>query len=157
MSLPEALSALQASRIAHAVAGTNHMVIAVFQIVHVFGFIFLLAPSFLLALRLLGRVLPDQPLEGILRGAWRLVALGLAMTLTSGALMFLTGPLHYYANPAFDLKMQLLIAALVLQGVVFLVLGRARGISLPVARVGVSLSIAAWLAVSIAARAIAFV
>jgi hypothetical protein len=157
MSLPEALSALQGSRIAHVVAGSNHMVIAVFQIVHVFGFIFLLAPSFLLALHLLGRVLPDQPIEGILRGARRLVALGLAMTLTSGVLMFLTGPLHYYANPAFDLKMQLLIAALMLQGVLFLVLGSRPGISLAVARVGVSLSIVAWIAVSIAARAIAFV
>jgi len=102
-------------------------------------------------------ILPDQPLEGILRGARRLVLLGLAMTLSSGALMFLTGPLHYYANPAFDLKMQLLIAALGLQALIFLVLGSRPGIPLPVARVGVSLSIVAWLAVSVAARAIAFV
>jgi hypothetical protein len=157
MSLIHALTVLQASRPAHAIAETNHMVIAVFQIVHVFGFIFLLAPSFLLVLRLLGLVLPDQPVEYILRGSRPLVGLGLAMTLSSGVLMFLTGPLHYYANSAFDLKMVFLLAALVIQALVFLVLGSRRAVPLSLARVGVSLSIVAWLAVSVAARAIAFV
>jgi len=132
-------------------------VIAVFQIVHVFGFIFLLAPSFLLALRLLGLVLPDQPIPGMLRASGRLVGLGFAMALTSGALLFLTGPLHYYENWAFDAKMVLLLAALLVQVTVFLVLGSRSSIPLTVARIGVSLSIVAWLAVSIAARAIAFV
>jgi hypothetical protein len=157
MSLLTALTAVQASSISHAVAKSNHLVIAVFQIVHVFGFIFLLAPSLLLALRLLGFVLPDQPIPGMLRASRRLVGLGLAMALTSGALLFLTGPLHYYENWAFDTKMVLLLAALLVQAAVFRVLGSRSGIPLTVARIGVSLSIVAWLAVSIAARAIAFV
>jgi len=38
---------LQTSWFAHAIAESNHMLVACLQVVHVFGFIFLLAPLFL--------------------------------------------------------------------------------------------------------------
>jgi hypothetical protein len=133
------------------------MLVAGLQIVHVFGFIFLLAPLILIALRVLGLVLRDQPLESLVNQSKKLSLAGLVLSLASGVLMFLSAPMHYYANWAFDTKMLLLVAALAIYGLLFLWVA-PRGSAHPsMAKLNVSLSLILWIAVCMAGRAIGFV
>jgi hypothetical protein len=151
------LSRLQASGLSHSIAQANHMLVASLQIVHVFGFIFLIAPVILIGLRVSGLVLRDQPLRSLLGPCRRFSLLGLAMSLGSGFVMFLSAPLHYYQNWAFDSKMLLLIAALLVYALALTVaksVDSPRGIA---ATVAVSASVLLWIAVCMAGRAIGFV
>jgi hypothetical protein len=95
----------------------------------------------------------DQSLSRVTREPSKLFVLGLAMTICSGALMFLTGPKHYFYNGAFDLKMPLLLLAVTPQPLLF-----RQFVNSPIAtRLSVALSLAFWFGVAIARRAIAFV
>jgi hypothetical protein len=148
---------LQTSWFAHAIAESNHMLVACLQVVHVFGFIFLLAPLFLVGLRIFRCVLGAYALEHVIRQARRLSLIGLSMTLGSGILMFLSAPLHYYFNWAFDAKMLLLLFAITLYVAQFLWLALLDARHPVLARVSVSLSLLSWIAVCMAGRAIGFV
>jgi hypothetical protein len=151
------LARLQAGWLSHSIAQANHMLVASLQIVHVFGFIFLISPVILIGLRVSGLVLRDQPVRGLLGPCRRLSLIGLTMSLSSGVVMFLSAPLHYYQNWAFDTKMLLLIAALIVYGAA---LTLSRGVNSPsgtVATVAVSASVLLWIAVCMAGRAIGFV
>lgn len=148
---------LQATPLSHFIAKANHLLVAGLQIAHVFGLIFLLGPLILISLRVLGLVLREQPLEDIL-GQTRIVSLlGLTSSLTSGVFMFLSAPLHYYANWAFDAKMQLLAAALVVYGLIFAWVPAWVRAHAVLARVHVLLSLLLWILVCMAGRAIGFV
>jgi hypothetical protein len=157
MSLVDALVWIQTSRLAHAIAESNHMLVASLQIVHVFGFIFLLAPLILISLRVFGWVLRDQCLDDVLGQAKKLSWLGLAMAVTSGLLMFLSAPLHYYSNWAFDAKIRLMLVALFIYVIFFIGIARRPSSHPRLARLTICLSILAWVAVCMAGRAIGFV
>jgi uncharacterized protein DUF6644 len=157
VSIVDALYFIQTSRFAHAIAESNHLLVAGLQMVHVFGFIFLLAPLILICLRVVGLVLRDQPLENVVRQSRRLSWLGLAMTLTSGALMFLSAPLHYYNNWAFDTKMLLLLTALLFYALLFFWVAARESVHPTLAKISVALSLLSWIAVCMAGRAIGFV
>jgi hypothetical protein len=157
VTVVDLLISVQRSPFAHAIAKANHLLLASLQIVHVVGFILLLAPLLLIGLRILGLVLRDQPLEDIVRPAKKLSWLGLAMAMTSGLLMFLSGPLHYYYNWAFDTKIVLMLAALLLYGGFFAWVAARESHHPTLAKVTVSLTLLAWIAVCMAGRAIGFV
>ena len=133
------------------------MLVACLQIVHVFGFILLLSPLILIALRVFGLVLREQPLREILRQPRALSLAGFAMTLSTGLLMFLTAPLHYYNNWAFDTKMLLLLAALITYAVLFLGVVQRQSAHPTLAKFTVAASVLLWVGVCMAARAIGFV
>jgi small-conductance mechanosensitive channel len=157
MTTLEVLTALQNSAVAHAVSKSNHMVGAGLQIVHVLGFILLLASLVLVSLRLLGLAFADQPISKIGRDATRLIWLGLALAVISGTLMFVSSPRMYYYNPAFELKMLLLIVAVLVQ---VLLLRRVTAIDSPtpaLARTSVALSLVFWFGVGLAGRIIGFI
>lgn len=157
MSIVDVLLSIQTSRFSHAIAEANHLLIASLQIVHVFGFIFLLAPLLLIGLRVLGLVLRDQPLHDVVGQSKKLSWLGLAMALTSGVLMFLSAPLHYYSNWAFDAKMALLMAALLIYAGFFIGAASQESAHPRLAKILVCLSLLSWVAVCMAGRAIGFV
>jgi hypothetical protein len=157
MSTAEVLTAIQNSAVAHAVSKSNHMVGAGLQIVHVLGFILLLSSIVLISLRLLGLAFPQQPISKVGRDATRLIWIGLALTVVSGTLMFVSSPRMYYYNPAFELKMLLLIAAVLVQ---VLLLRRVSANDSPapvLARTTVALSLASWFGVGLAGRIIGFI
>jgi hypothetical protein len=157
VSLAHVLYTVQKSHFAHALAESNHMLVAMLQIIHVFGFIFLLSPLILIVLRVFGLVLRDQPLQETLRQPRALSLAGLAVTLASGLLMFLTAPLHYYNNWAFDTKMLLLLASLTIYAVLFLGMVPRQSAHPNLVKVTVVVSVVLWLGVCMAARAIGFV
>jgi len=68
-----------------------------------------------LGLRFFGLILEYQPLEAAVRDLRRLIGFSFLAMLVTGALLFADGPLRYYGNSAFRVKL-LLIGAAVLFG-----------------------------------------
>jgi hypothetical protein len=153
----DALTFIQASTLSHAISKSNHLLIAGFQVFHVIGFVLLLAALVLISLRLLGLILQQQPVPDVARQALRLLWSGLALAVISGTLMFIGSPRHYFYNPAFDLKMLLLVAAVIIQAGLFRKVANSSTPSPRLARASVALALALWFAVSMAGRAIGFV
>jgi hypothetical protein len=152
----DTLDLIQSTPLSHAISKSNHLLIAAFQVLHVLGFVLLLSALVLISLRLLRLILPQQTISAVASQALRLLWLGLALAVGSGTLMFVGSPRHYFYNPAFELKMALLAAAVVFQAAVFRKL-TSRPIADTWTRLGVALSLALWFAVSMAGRAIGFV
>jgi hypothetical protein len=152
-----ALSFIQSSALAHAISKSNHLLIAGFQVFHVMGFVLLLAALVLMSLRLLGLILQQHAAPEVARQALRLLWSGLGLAVISGALMFIGSPRHYFYNPAFDVKMLLLIVAVIVQAVLFRKVATNSAPQPWLARTSVALSLALWFAVSMAGRAIGFV
>jgi hypothetical protein len=159
MDLNPFLDALQHSAIAQAVSKSNHLVGAGLQILHIFGFVLLLASLVLLCLRLLGAVLVDVPLERIARDAARLSWLGLGLCVVSGTLIFIATPRLYVGNWAFQLKIVLFLLAALYQLAWFgrIASVRARVRRPLVVRLSVVLTLVLWFGVGFAGRLIGFV
>ena len=157
MTINEVLTVIQNSPVAHAVSKSNHMVGAGLQIVHVLGFILLLAALLMLSLRLLGLILKKQPLPQVARDATRLIWVGLGAAVASGVLMFVSTPKLYYFNWAFELKMGLFLAAIIVQLALFRRVAASESPSPALARTAVALSLLAWFGVGLAGRMIGFI
>jgi hypothetical protein len=153
----DALTAIQASGFARAITKSNHLVIAVLQIIHVFAFLLLLSSLVLMSLRLFGLVLQRQSIPQVTQGPTRLFWFGLSLAVVSGALMFVTGTKHYYYNRAFDAKMLLLLTAVVIQLALFHRVAVSESPRPALARATVAISLVFWFGVAIAGRAIGFV
>jgi hypothetical protein len=157
MSTADLLTAIQKTPLSRALAGADHLVMAGLQVVHVVGFILLLASLVLISLRVLGWALKDTPVAEVARDTTRLLWLGLALAALTGLLMFIGAPKHYFYNPAFTTKMALLAVAVIIQAVVFSRVAASESPSPTLARVGVALALVFWFSVSLAGRAIGFV
>jgi len=75
----------------------------------------------------------------------------------SGLLMFIGSPRHYFYNPAFDVKMGLLVLAVLIQAILFRKVANSDRPGPWLTRASVALSLGSWFAVSMAGRAIGFV
>jgi len=157
MTTADALAFIQSTALSHAISKSNHLLIAGFQVFHVIGFVLLLAALVLVSLRLLGLILQQETVPQVARQAQRLLWSGLALAVTSGTLMFIGSPRHYFYNPAFEVKMLLLIAAVIIQAGLFRKVAGSTAPNPWLARTSVALSLALWFAVSMAGRAIGFV
>lgn len=157
MTFIELLGALQSTYLVEQLRGANHLVIEITEVVHVLGLVSLLTAVLLLSLRLLGVVLRAQPTAAIARAASPLLWGGLAATLATGTLLFLSGPVRYYANAAFGPKMVLLALALVAQVAVYRHVTRAPEPGPAVARSGAALLLALWFGVGLCGRAIGYI
>jgi uncharacterized protein DUF6644 len=157
MTAVAALNFVQSSALAHAISKSNHLLIASLQVLHVLGFVLLLASLVLISLRLLNCILSTQAVSEVAAQAVRLLWLGLALAVGSGVLMFIGSPKHYFYNSAFELKMALLAAAIIFQASLFRWISTGAPAPPWLTRVSVGLSLALWFAVSMAGRAIGFV
>jgi cytochrome bd-type quinol oxidase subunit 2 len=157
MTTTDILNSMQGTALSHAISKSNHLLIAGFQVFHVMGFVLLLAALVLISLRLLGLILQQQTVSQVASQSLRLLWSGLALAVASGALMFIGSPKHYFYNPAFDIKMLLLVVAVLVQAVLFRWVAHSDNPSPWLTRTTVAVSLAAWFAVSMAGRAIGFV
>jgi hypothetical protein len=157
MTTADVLAAIARFPLSHAIAQANHLVTAALQCVHVMGFILLLASLTLMSLRLLGLALTLQAVTRVARETSRMMWLGVVTAILSGILLFLTGPTHYYYNGAFDVKMLLLLAALLVHVTLFQRVAQRDEPATALARVSAVLSLLLWFGVSWAGRAIGFV
>ena len=151
------LTWLRDSALAHAISKTDHLVGAGLQIIHVMGLVALLASLVLISLHLVGLAFKHQPVTDIAREATKLVWLGLALTASSGTLMFIATPKLYFYNPAFRVKMILFFVAVIVQLALFRKTATQTAPTPMFARASVGISLAAWFSVAMAGRMIGFI
>jgi hypothetical protein len=147
MSLIAFAESLQHTALGAALRDAPQAAVLAIQVAHVLGLILLLTSLLVVNLRLLGWGLRSLPLERVVQATRRALWLGLALTMGSGSLLFLSAPVHYAGNAAFVPKMLLLLAALSVQAILYRRLNRA----------GAVLSLSLWFGVGLAGRAIGFV
>ena len=113
--------------------------------IHVLGLAVLLGSVLMQDLRMLGwtamRYSPDQLADGVLMWVW----VGFLLALITGLGMFISRPSHYAANPAFQSKLVLLIAA-------GMNLFLFRLVELTSARIAAGVSLTIWAGVVLAGR-----
>lgn len=126
---------------------------------HLSGIAALLGALLVLDLRLL-RLHRSVPLSAVARCAWPVAVAGLALALLTGPLLFISKPTDYIANPAFAIKLVLLMLAFSNVALFHASFpGVLRGL-LPVTtgvRVCAAASLLLWWGVLLAGRWIAFV
>ena len=86
--------------------------------VHLLGFTLVMGSALLVNLRLLGALLPQRALSEVIRPASRAIVLGLAISITTGVLLFSARAMSAIQNSTFQMKMLLLLAAVVFHFVI---------------------------------------
>jgi hypothetical protein len=158
MSTPlELLLSLQDTLAGQAISKSDYLVGMTAQVIHILGFVLLLSSVALSNLRLLGVTLKTVPVADIFWQSRRLLWIGLGLVAISGGAMFISFVKLYYFNPAFQLKIALLVLALLLQFTFFRVIGAAPQTPAWVVKSGALLSITLWFGIGLCGRAIGFV
>ncbi len=129
---------------------------AIVEMVHLLGLAVLGGSILVLGLRALNVILQRQSLARVARGVAPLLLGGLLAMVCSGALLVADGPLRYYANTAFRAKMLMLAVAMACGVPLYRAARRASGPGGPPRwlRWAAALSLALWLAIGLAGRAI---
>lgn len=157
MTIIELLGVLQDTWFVAQLRGANHLVIEITEVVHVLGLVSLLTAVLLLSLRLLGVVLRKLPSAAVARASAPLLWGGLAATLVTGTVLFLSGPIRYYGNAAFGPKMVLLALALAAQVWLYRRVAGAPEPGPVLARSGAALLLTLWFSVGLCGRAIGYI
>ena len=149
------LESLQSSPVGQLIGGTDHLVGAAFQYIHIVGLVSLLTGVLLVALRLVGLGLRQQSLAEVAQLARPFVWWGLAIAVISGGLMFASTAVIYVTKEALQLKLVLLVLAVLLQaGLIRRLITKPAGQVL--ATGGALASLTLWFGVGLAGRAIGF-
>lgn len=157
MALIEIFNEISASAIGHSISKSDHLVGATAQVFHVIGFVLLLASLVLINLRIAGIAFKNQPVQDLAADGKRIIWIGFFLAVGSGILMFLSVPSLYYFNPAFRLKLLLLLVAVVLQLTLYRTVTSSETANPLLARLVVGASIILWFGVGLAGRAIGFI
>lgn len=154
--MPEWLLALEASDLT-ALLRSSVWADALLQIAHLAGLAMVVGGSGIFDLRLLGNG-ATIPLDALARLALRWAAVGFGLSALSGVLLFMESPIELYLNPAFRLKMALLVVAGV-NAFVFhrFVEKRATQGSPRAARLSALVSLGVWACVLVLGSLIAYV
>jgi hypothetical protein len=114
----------------------------------------------LVDLRLLGLGFRTQPVSEVARELLPLTGGGVVVMFVSGILLVANGPVRYYFNPAFRIKMILFVLALFLHFILQIVAARRapeREKNSIWLKMGAALSLLLWLSIGVAGRAIGYV
>jgi hypothetical protein len=114
----------------------------------------------LLDLRFLGLGLRTQPISRVARELLLLTAGGVVFMMVSGFLMVANGPVRYYYNPAFRLKIILFVIALLFHFALQIWAARrdhSQELQSPWIKVAGTLSLVLWFSIGVAGRAIGYV
>jgi hypothetical protein len=137
-------------------------VVPTVQTIHILTIAVVASSALMIDLRLIGLFGADQPLKNISSRFLPLVWWPLIILLATGAIMIVGEPARSLKNPAFQLKMALLIAALIVTGLFQFLLRRNPAFSDPasgqrVAAVTIAvLSMLLWSSIIFAGRWIAY-
>ena len=143
------LEALQSSWLAQTV-GQSQALTAGLSAVHLLGFTLVVGSALVSNLRMTGVLLAELPATRVTRPASRNVAIGMLISATTGALLFVPRAHAAALNPFFQLKLTLLVLAaitqFVLQRKVAARANRSRGLARVVGVLGIILWTSAALA-----------
>ena len=103
---------VQATGLAQTIGGSL-LLTGFLSSVHLLGITLVAGGAFVSGLRLLGVMLPDRPLSSVTHAARRGIVLGLVVSVSSGLLLVAPRALGAFDNSFFQVKMLLLIVALV--------------------------------------------
>lgn len=143
------LSWLETNRVAAAVSQST-MLIATLSAIHLLGLTVIVGGAFVSSLRLMGLVLPDRPLADVASTVTRGMMFGLALSVTTGLLMFAPRASRAVENSFFQTKMLLLLLAIVFHfSVVRGIVRRGSGRSSMLKLTG-ALALALWFGVAAA-------
>jgi hypothetical protein len=131
---------------------------AIIETVHLLGLAAFGGAILIVDLRLLGIGLRRQPISRVARELSPILWGSLGVMLISGALLVMTGPMKYYHSPSFRLKMLFLLLALAFYSTLHrsLVKSNADIVSSGWSKTAAVVSLALWLGVGLAGRAIGF-
>lgn len=129
---------------------------ALIEVFHLFGLTLLLGTLTVLNLRLFGWGLKAYPLKAVATDALPWTFVGMAVSITSGVLLFVSEAMKCYGSLPFFVKMGLLAAALLFTFTFNRNLTKADPPSPAVSKCAACLSIGLWFGVGLAGRAIAF-
>ena len=134
--------------------------VAVLEVFHLFGLIFLLGSVFMIALRAFGIVMREDPVDRVVRnlapatiGGW------LLMTIT-GSLIFASGATRYIDSRSFQIKMVFYVLAITGQCAIYIIAFCKKGDDRPLVPLWMlmgALGLLLWFGVGLAGRAIAFI
>jgi hypothetical protein len=121
---------------------------------HILAIGALVTSALLMDLRILGwaRALPA---ETVIRYLRPVAMTALAVAVLSGATLFSVQAVEYFDNPAFRIKMVLLVLAIV-NAIAFTTFRAHRPVDRPAAKIMAVVSAALWISVAIAGRFIGF-
>jgi hypothetical protein len=155
MTLLQGCEWLQRSWIGSGIRGSRWGFAAI-EVVHLLAVALLGGALMVTGLRIFGLILPDRRPVVVLRDLARPMAGSLVALIFSGVLLFLDGPLRYYANVAFRSKLALLAGALLAAWATYwIALGYRGSPTTPAAvKVMTLVSLILWLGVGIAGRVI---
>jgi len=134
----------------------SELIFPTLEVIHIAGFAVLVGTIAIVDFRLLGLGLRRQKAAEVARdlGPWTLI--GLTMVLLSGPLMFSSDPDMYYLNRSFQVKMVLLLVAIVFHYTVHrkVALSEAAGFG---SKAVAWISLALWVSIIFGGIFIAFV
>ena len=144
------------SAVAAAIRGST-WVFAFIEVFHLLGLTLLLGTVVLVDLRLCGYGLRRQSLAAVASDALPWMLVGMAVTMGSGSLLFVSEAMKCYGSPPFFVKMGFLFTALVFTFTLHRKLTKRDAPPPPVwGKVVAGLSLFLWFGVGLAGRAIAF-
>src|SRR6266853_681471 len=142
--------------VAAAIRGST-WVFAFIEVFHLLGLTLLLGTVVLVDLRLCGYGLRRQSLAEVASDALPWMLVGMAVTMASGFLLFVSEAMKCYGSPPFFVKMGFLFTALVFTFTLHRKLTKRDAPPPPVwGKVAAGLSLFLWFGVGLAGRAIAF-
>jgi len=134
--------------------------VAILEVFHLFGLIFLLGSAVMVALRAFGIVMKEDPVEFVvLNLAPATIGGALLMTIT-GTLIFASGATRYIDSRSFQVKMVVYVLAVLAQCMVYVIALRRQNDGRPLRPIWMvmgGLALVLWFGVGIAGRAIAFI
>ena len=123
--------------------------------IHLLGLTLIGGSAIVSCLRGVGMLLPERPLAEIMKPAGRGVALGFGLSLGSGLFLFTPQAASAVGDPAFQIKMTLVLAAAVFHFTLYNYVARRVALRPPVLSLAAVLGLALWLGVAFAGFAFA--
>lgn len=131
---------------------------AIVEVVHLLALAVFGGAVLLVNLRFLNLAFKTQPISRVARELLPLTAGGVVVMVVTGFLLVANGPVRYYYNPAFRLKMILFVVALVVHFSLQLnLIYRVPNTVSKLNKTGALLSLLLWLSIGVAGRAIGYV
>ena len=134
--------------------------VAILEVFHLIGLIFLLGSAFMVSLRCFGIVMHRDPVEKVIRNLAPATLGGLGLMTITGWLIFSSGATRYVDNAPFQYKMIFYLMAITVQCAIYILALRKKDeerLLNPLWMVMGGLAFLLWFGVGIAGRAIAFV
>lgn len=152
MTAPDVIRTLDKTALAAAI-NSSSLTLGLLSGAHLIGYVIVVGSALVSSFRLLGWMLRDRPASQVLAATVRLQAIGLAVSVTAGVLLFIPRSAAALGNWIFQLKLALLVAAVLAQASVQAVLARGSSPRPPRPRVEMvlgALSLLLWVSVALA-------